>query len=51
MKVLVVGGAGFIGSYVVDYLLGNNIANSVVVYDNFSAGPAPTFASTKTTGA
>ena len=38
MKVLVVGGAGFIGSHVVDYLLGKNIANSVVVYDNFSAG-------------
>ncbi|HEY1749165.1 MAG TPA: NAD-dependent epimerase/dehydratase family protein [Xanthobacteraceae bacterium] len=38
MKVLVVGGAGFIGSYVVDYLLGSNLAESVVVYDNFSAG-------------
>jgi UDP-glucose 4-epimerase len=33
-----VGGAGFIGSHVVDYLLGKNIADSVVVYDNFSAG-------------
>lgn len=38
MKVLVVGGAGFIGSYVVDYLLSKNLADSVVVYDNLSAG-------------
>jgi UDP-glucose 4-epimerase len=38
MKVLVVGGAGFIGSYVVDYLLAKNRARSVVVYDNFSSG-------------
>jgi UDP-glucose 4-epimerase len=38
VKVLVVGGAGFIGSHVVDYLLGNNVAETVVVYDNFSSG-------------
>jgi UDP-glucose 4-epimerase len=38
VKVLVVGGAGFIGSYVVDYLLANNLASAVVVYDNFSSG-------------
>ena len=38
MKVLVFGGAGFIGSYVVDYLLENNVADTLVVYDNFSAG-------------
>jgi UDP-glucose 4-epimerase len=38
MKVLVFGGAGFIGSYVVDYLLEKNLANPVVVYDNFSSG-------------
>jgi len=38
VRVLVVGGAGFIGSYVVDYLLNKNLARSVVVYDNFSAG-------------
>lgn len=38
MKVLVVGGAGFIGSYVVDYLLDRNFASAVVVYDNFSSG-------------
>ena len=38
MKVLVFGGAGFIGSYVVDYLLEKNLASTVVVYDNFSSG-------------
>jgi UDP-glucose 4-epimerase len=38
VKVLVVGGAGFIGSYIVDRLLANEAANSVVVYDNFSSG-------------
>jgi UDP-glucose 4-epimerase len=38
VKVLVVGGAGFIGSYVVDYLLKNELATKVVVYDNFFAG-------------
>lgn len=38
MQVLVVGGAGFIGSYVVDYLLTTRRAESVIVYDNFSAG-------------
>jgi UDP-glucose 4-epimerase len=38
VKVLVVGGAGFIGSHVVDYLLDKNIASSVIVYDNFAAG-------------
>jgi UDP-glucose 4-epimerase len=38
VKVLVVGGGGFIGSYVVDYLLAGDFASSVVVYDNFSSG-------------
>lgn len=38
MKVLIIGGAGFIGSYVVDHFLQNNLATIVVVYDNFSAG-------------
>jgi UDP-glucose 4-epimerase len=38
VKVLVVGGAGFIGSYIVDRLLADGTASSVVVYDNFSSG-------------
>lgn len=38
MKYLIVGGAGFIGSYVVDNLLGSDRASQVIVYDNFSAG-------------
>jgi UDP-glucose 4-epimerase len=38
VKVLIVGGAGFIGSDIVDHLLQNNLASTVVIYDNFSAG-------------
>jgi UDP-glucose 4-epimerase len=38
VKVLLIGGAGFIGSYVVDHLLNKNLARSVVIYDNFTAG-------------
>lgn len=38
MKYLILGGAGFIGSYLVDYFLKNNLADLVRVYDNFSAG-------------
>ena len=38
-KFLVVGGAGFIGSHVVDQLLQQDVA-SVVIYDNFSRGRA-----------
>ena len=36
-KILVIGGAGFIGSYVVAELLKENI-NQVVIYDNFARG-------------
>lgn len=36
-KVLVIGGAGFIGSHVVDSLLATSVAE-VVVYDNFTRG-------------
>ena len=38
MKYLVIGGAGFIGSYIVDHLLSNTKTAEVTVYDNFSSG-------------
>jgi len=38
MRYLVVGGAGFIGSYCVDYLLSLPDTSYVCVYDNFSSG-------------
>lgn len=38
MNYLVVGGAGFIGSYCVNYLLKNKNTQIVRVYDNFSSG-------------
>lgn len=36
-KILVIGGAGFIGSHIVDQLLQTNVAK-VIVYDNFCRG-------------
>lgn len=38
MKIIVFGGAGFIGSYLVEYLLESTSTEKVVVYDNFSSG-------------
>jgi UDP-glucose 4-epimerase len=37
-RFFVVGGAGFIGSHFVDYLLGDGEAAKVTIYDNFSSG-------------
>jgi len=37
-KYIILGGAGFIGGHFVDYLLNNNIASRVTIYDNFSSG-------------
>lgn len=37
-RFFVVGGAGFIGSHFVDYLLGEGEAAKVTIYDNFSSG-------------
>ncbi|MEM1780515.1 MAG: GDP-mannose 4,6-dehydratase [Desulfurococcaceae archaeon] len=37
-KVIVTGGAGFIGSHIVDYIIGNKLAEHVVVIDNLSSG-------------
>lgn len=38
MKYLIVGGGGFIGSYVVDMLLSKASTSKVIVYDNFCSG-------------
>jgi UDP-glucose 4-epimerase len=38
MNYLVVGGAGFIGSYIVDHLILQPNTSHIVVYDNFSSG-------------
>lgn len=38
MKYLIVGGGGFIGSYVVDMLLSKASTSMVIVYDNFCSG-------------
>jgi UDP-glucose 4-epimerase len=37
-RFFVVGGAGFIGSHFVDFLLGEGGASKVTIYDNFSSG-------------
>ena len=37
-KVMVVGGAGFIGSHFVDRLLGSSSTEAVRIYDNFTSG-------------
>lgn len=37
-RVVIVGGAGFVGSHFVDHLLGSGTAAAVTVYDNFSSG-------------
>lgn len=38
VKYLVIGGGGFIGSYVVDKLLSDKSVSKVIVYDNFCSG-------------
>ena len=38
MKYLVVGGGGFIGSYIVDKLIKEDEVSEVIVYDNFCSG-------------
>jgi len=38
VRYLVIGGAGFVGSYIVDYLLGLKNTKNVIVFDNFSSG-------------
>jgi UDP-glucose 4-epimerase len=37
-KVVVTGGAGFIGSHIVDYIASHFLADEIVVIDNFSSG-------------
>ena len=38
MNVIIFGGAGFIGSYLVDFYLKSSMLKNLVVYDNFSSG-------------
>jgi UDP-glucose 4-epimerase len=38
MKIIIFGGAGFIGSYLVNYYLKLKTVSQVLVYDNFSSG-------------
>jgi len=37
-RVVIPGGAGFIGSYFVDHLLSSSVVDRVTVFDNFSSG-------------
>src|SRR5580704_12089733 len=37
-KVVIVGGAGFIGSHFTDALLGRSEVSAVTIFDNFSSG-------------
>ena len=37
-RILVIGGAGFIGSFVVSELLKTNVDKRVIIYDNFARG-------------
>jgi UDP-glucose 4-epimerase len=39
-RVIIVGGAGFIGSHFLDRLLGSEKARRITIYDNFSSGRA-----------
>ena len=38
MRYLVIGGAGFIGSYISDWLMKDTAVKKVIVYDNFCSG-------------
>ena len=38
LKVLVIGGAGLIGSHVVEELIENKAVNEIIIFDNFTRG-------------
>jgi UDP-glucose 4-epimerase len=38
LRYLIVGGAGFIGSYIAEYVIELNITTEVIIYDNFTSG-------------